>query len=280
MSHTVAGIVAFNPDPRRLGENIAALLPQIDRLLIVDNASAETSWIASVASNPTVTVIRNVDNRGISRALNQIMEWADAQSAEWALLLDQDSICDSQLVSRLIAETSTEIGQVVPTIVDRNLSPEIDDVDVVKDVDFAITSGALTSVAGWKTIQGYDESLFIDFVDFDFCLRLRQAGFRIVRQPSALLLHQIGDSRRHAGVIAYNHSAFRSYHMARDMLRYAYKHAHMPKALKVGGRGVPMTYVVLVRKAVIILLFEQHRLSRVNALARGAIAGTRRRAKA
>ena len=36
---TLAGIVLYNPDIERLRENIAAIAPQVDTLLFIDNAS-------------------------------------------------------------------------------------------------------------------------------------------------------------------------------------------------------------------------------------------------
>ena len=46
----------------------------------------------------------------------------------------------------------------------------------------------------WK-VGGFDEQFQIAFGDIDFCLRLRDAGYRIVYTPDATLIHHEGKSR-------------------------------------------------------------------------------------
>jgi rhamnosyltransferase len=271
----VAGIVTFNPDPDRLRENLAAVIVQVEQVLIVDNASRDSPLFDRLeAEFDGLRIVHNEENNGIARALNQVAEWASVEGAEWILLLDQDSICSPGMVASLARNVEDGIAQIVPAIVDRNLSAAVAAEPGPGYVDYAITSGALSNVKIWKSMGGYDEGLFIDFVDFDFCIRLRTAGYRIVRDPEAVLLHEIGHSRRHGRLVAYNHSAFRSYHMARDMIFYARKHRHTSKDLKVGRRGPLATYMILFRKMVIVALFEEDRFNRVGALIRGMAAET------
>ena len=35
-------------------------------------------------------------------------------------------------------------------------------------------------------IGGFDETMFIDFVDFDFCYRLKKEGYEILQTPSVI----------------------------------------------------------------------------------------------
>jgi hypothetical protein len=62
--------------------------------------------------------------------------------------------------------------------------------------------------------------------------------------------------------------------MAQDMVYYARKHRRAPRELRVGGRGILLTYAVLARKAAITLAYETDRLRRASAIVRGTIAGT------
>jgi len=63
------------------------------------------------------------------------------------------------------------------------------------EVAFCITSGSLIDVALWARVGGFDEDLFIDHVDHDYCLRSRAAGFSIVRREDAILHHHTGSLR-------------------------------------------------------------------------------------
>ena len=46
-----------------------------------------------------------------------------------------------------------------------------------------------TKRSAWDRVGGFDDCLRIDFNDVDYCLRLRQAGLRIVFTPYATLYH-------------------------------------------------------------------------------------------
>jgi rhamnosyltransferase len=272
----VAGVVTFNPDLERLASNLAAISSSVSKILIVDNHSDNVESIRALADDfDTISLVANKDNLGISLALNQIASWASESSAEWVLLLDQDSVPDADMVDQLASEIHPSIAIVTPTIVDRNIGG--DPRGESQDVNYCITSGSLLNISAWRDVGGYDPKLFIDFVDFDFCLRVREKGYRIHRRSTATLLHEIGHSQRHGPFIAYNHSAMRSLHLARDMVYYARKHSAASTDLKVNRRGLIGTYAVLIRRVAIVLLFESDRKNRSRALVRGAIEGSFRR---
>lgn len=270
-----AGIVAFNPDISRLRENVLAALTEVDEVLIVDNASENIREVEDLVNeSPHVHLLRNPTNGGIAKGLNQAMTWAADRHTPWMLLLDQDSVVSQGMVDAQVQNTGQDVGIVAPAIIDRSDRGPVPSGHETTEVNYCITSGSLCSVHAWKAVGGYDESMFIDFVDFDFSLRLRQQGYKIVREPKATLLHEIGKITRHGRLTAYHHSAFRSYHMARDMLYYAYKHRHSPRSLKVYARGLPGTYLILARKALIIAVYEEDRARRVWSILRGAVTGT------
>ena len=62
-----------------------------------------------------------------------------------------------------------------------------------ESVDRCIQSGALVSVAAWKYVNGFDEWMFIDFVDFDFCTRLKINNYNIYRCNNVTIDHQLGN---------------------------------------------------------------------------------------
>jgi len=46
----------------------------------------------------------------------------------------------------------------------------------------------------WQELRGLDERFFLYGEDLDFCLRARQAGWSVVYQPEAMVLHSKGQS--------------------------------------------------------------------------------------
>lgn len=269
-----AGIVTYNPDVHRLRENLQSVLKQVEKAVVIDNGSSNIESIQLVLSEfPQVTLQTNRTNEGIARALNQIMDWA-SRFAQWVVLLDQDTVASDDLVKLLQAHAGDKILAVAPTVVDRSQDDTLSSDAKPYDVDYCITSGALYSVDAWRNIGGYDEAMFIDFVDFDYCLRARMLGYKIVREPKAAILHEIGRITRHGPFTAYHYSSFRSYHMARDMIYYSKKHRTSPAEFRVQRRGLLSTYLVLSRKIAIVALFEEDRIQRIAALIRGIASGT------
>lgn len=47
----------------------------------------------------------------------------------------------------------------------------------------------------FEAVSGFDEALAVDFGDIDLCLRVRQAGYRVLWTPHALLIHHESASR-------------------------------------------------------------------------------------
>jgi rhamnosyltransferase len=62
----------------------------------------------------------------------------------------------------------------------------------------------------------FRDELFIDFVDNEYCLRLRRRGFSVLRADQAVLYHSVGDTRRYGPFIATNHSPLRRYYKTRN----------------------------------------------------------------
>ena len=78
-----------------------------------------------------------------------------------------------------------------------------------------ITSGTLTSLKAFANLGPFRADFFIDFVDSEYCLRARKAGYRILVSPHARIRHRVGSKRRVAllgvGVSPMHHGALRKY---------------------------------------------------------------------
>ena len=123
-----------------------------------------------------ITIIKNGKNEGIAKALNQMFEFAIEQQYEYVLTLDQDSVCPDNIIEEYNKYLDEhKLGSLCPQCVDRNFKSELNNEDVI-EVDKCITSASLVPVSAWNDVGGFNEELFIDFVDHDFCAKLKEIG--------------------------------------------------------------------------------------------------------
>lgn len=230
-SKVVAGIITYNPNLNRLLENVEAIYPQVDSLIIVDNGSSNCNDIENLLeSKNSVCCVFNSENRGVAKALNIMAEKAIEMGAEWLLTLDQDSVVAGNMMAEYTQYTSdSTIGIITCRYVDRN-TEDISHFTPQENsfIPRCITSGTYMNLNVWEQVGGFYEPLFIDQVDFDYCYTVREKGYKILQIGSTYLLHEIGKSK---GVylfgnyhIAFNHSPLRYYYMIRNMIVVAKRH--------------------------------------------------------
>lgn len=217
------GYVTYNPDVKLLQRSLSTIIDQVDYVLIVDNGSDNKSNLASLCHNSNKTnIIYNCSNKGVATALNQIGKYAENLGCPWFLTLDQDSVCPIDLMSIYSKYMlNQDIGIISPFILQRNNSNiKSSTSQVCEFVEIVITSGCLVSTQAWKSVGGFWEDLFIDRVDDDFCLALRDHGWRILQTNQVCLEHQIGNPSLHSlfGKKYYTDSypSFRYYYIARN----------------------------------------------------------------
>lgn len=271
---TLAGITLYEPDAHRLLENIEAILPQVDKLICVDNGSKNINEIKDRIywKYPQVEIIENGENLGIAKALNQMFEYAETNGYEWVLTLDQDSVCPSNLMKEYKKYLHLEnVGVLSPKMVDRNFEKEVKTENLYDYIDKCITSASLTSVDTWKKVGGFWEYLFIDFVDHDFCAKCIENKTSIIRVNSVELLHELGNGVHHnflgRRVTALNHSPFRKYYMVRNWLIYMKVHRDV-----IDYKKERNSYRFFYLKT---LLFEEQKLEKLVQMLKGRRDGKR-----
>lgn len=273
----VASIISYNPDIHRLLDNITAICNQVSHVIVVDNGSDNYDEIESkLLRFDNVILHSSPTNKGIAWALNQCFELASSHNAKWVLTLDQDSVCPTDMIAKyntyltkIGKHTSSDkidrIGILCPTIVDRNVGTIEGGTSHSQRIRKCITSGALTSFNAWEAVGGFDEKMFIDGVDFEFCDRLNKNDFYIVRVANLELLHELGQmtTRRFLffKVNVKNHSALRKYYITRNRLYVARKHRH--------PFSIAKAYLSITKALFIVLLFESDKIAKCKAILKG-----------
>jgi len=227
----IAGIVTYNPDISRLNENIYSIRPQVDQVVIYDNASANIDKIVPLCTNKIHLIINHSKrNNGIAFALNEICRYSISEGCQWVLTLDQDSVCPPNLISEYSKLMEIEnAGIISPRIADRNMGL-IDDCSEVEqeEIDACITSASLLNLKAWEDVGGFWDDLFIDMVDFDMCWSLKNKGYHIIRTNTVSLLHELGHGEvaifKGHKVPILNHGAIRYYYIFRNTIAVGKKH--------------------------------------------------------
>lgn len=264
--NVIAGIVTYNPDIPRLAKNLDAIINQVYKIVIVDNNSDNFDEIKKLVSKK-IEIIDNSENYGIAKALNQIMKYAQVNNIEWVLTLDQDSICPQNMVRELAKNISDNIGIVCPTIYDSNKKNVTNESKRKENhfVNKCITSGSLTSVKAWDKIGKFDERMFIDGVDFEFCYRLKDYGYYIYKDDNVKLNHEIGhiSVRRFLfwKVIVKNHSPFRKYYIAKNIIYFAKKRKNLKLKIKSVFQEIKLIGIAL--------LYEDNKVKKIRRIIAG-----------
>ncbi|GAA2013010.1 hypothetical protein GCM10009839_04510 [Catenulispora yoronensis] len=141
------------------------------------------------------------------------------------LFLDQDSVLPEDLVQGLAAHfTTPTVGIAAPAPWDeqqgRFYEPGTEAGPDVADRDAVITSGMLVRRTVLDQVGPFRTDFFVDHVDNDFCLRVRAAGFRILRDKRHKLAHSLGQRNQHklpgVSVASSRHPTWRLYWIARN----------------------------------------------------------------
>ncbi|MFD1851258.1 glycosyltransferase family 2 protein [Oceanobacillus bengalensis] len=270
MNKHIAGIVLYNPDIPRLQENIESIYKQVEQVILIDNGSKNIKEIKFLINRfEKLTLIENKQNKGIATALNQIVNYSMNCNFNWVLLLDQDSVSPLNIIDEFDRYTCTDekVAIICPEINDRNSvqvsnSNNIEEYEYVKE---CITSGSFLNCSIWYEIGGFDEKMFIDYVDIEYCKRVIRAGFKILKVNRVELLHEIGKRNTYKflwlNVPTYEHSAFRKYYITRNTLYFTRKYKE--------DENILYAYLKVIKRLIIVVLYEKDKWKKINAMYRG-----------
>ena len=232
MSKVAAIIVSYNPD-KNLLDSVNLLISQVEKIIIVDNGSIEEKRkdISSIKDidNERIEVIFIEENLGIATALNIGVREALKQGFNWILTMDQDSKASKDMVEKMFEvynnideKERKSILSIFPNFVDERIQSieENSVMNTYEYVDADITSGNLVKAEVFDKVGFFDDSLFIDLVDTDFCMRLNEKNIKMIKVRDAILYHSLGESQSVKSIFGKfntsNHSALRRYYMTRN----------------------------------------------------------------
>jgi GT2 family glycosyltransferase len=176
---------------------------------VVDNGSEPA---AAVADDERLHLLRNEENRGVAAGRNQ---GVGVGTSSLVCLLDSDAelsphslrvLCDTFADSSIGVAVPVFTGQApeasagaAPTLrvkLERGLNrrttyeaPPRDPGAELWDVAFGIGACQVFRRSVFEAVDGLDESIFYGPEDVDFCLRVSEAGWRVVQVAGTEVLH-------------------------------------------------------------------------------------------
>jgi rhamnosyltransferase len=224
-------ITTYRPESR-LVECVQRLTPQLAEIIIVDDGDSKANveilrrWFKGVSK---VTLWHQPANSGIAAALNIGVNIAQEKGYKWLLTLDDDSIPDNDMVERLCEHLVRVEGAQPVGIIGMNWATNSCLTSppgrkycppTYLDKRGIITSGSLFSLSTYAAVGPFREEFFIDSVDYDFCMRARAKGFRVIQVQEFGFKHSLGqDERFKLGIFTINsesHSPARLYYAFRN----------------------------------------------------------------
>jgi rhamnosyltransferase len=268
-----------------------ALLRQsrpLQEIVVVDNASTDGTSSMLAREFPQVTLLRLDENLGIGGGLASGLQYAAIQKRyDWVWTFDQDSIPSNDALELLLAgadslESSKEptgiiaalpihppTGECYPPLLWRDgfVKPSLAQMsEAIWFADLVISSGCMVHRDLVQNIGLPRADFFIDFVDFEYCLRARLKGYKIAVVSGAKFAHEIGASRK-LQFLGYTslwpiQPPFREYYMTRN-LAYAAWWLYPNQ----GTKRFVMRH--LIRHAGGVLLFSSRKLACLRKMAQG-----------
>lgn len=280
-------IVTYHPDVKRLVDVLTILSGKVDSVFVVDNGSSfsdESNVL--LASFPNVSLISLFENTGIAFALNVGIQRARELNATHILLMDQDSLPRSDMISLMSAHLEVFKGEepvaaIGPRFIDVNngaISQHVHfealrigripcpEKTPYVPTDFLITSGSLIPLHVLDDVGPMDETLFIDHVDTEWCLRAKSKGYELLGDCEALMEHDLGEYRKRIWFFRWRevpvHKAFRYYYIFRNSV-LLYRRKYIPWS------WIRIDLIRLIQIFGFTLLFGPDRLGKIAMMFRG-----------
>lgn len=264
-----AVVTTFNTGDAIL-PNLERIAKQVAFVIVVDDSGVPALNNAlECAEIQNSVVLRNEKNLGIAASLNCGVAHAEKIGCDWVITLDDDTLVSESYVDDVMtflhSGVEASIGLIACARVGSYDPQRVGNVYSLKRT--LITSGCMFSLRVFREVGGFDEDLFIDLVDFDFCTKLRRLSLSIVQLNVAGMNHKVGNSQTMRllcrKVVVYNHSPFRLYYQMRNIFLFSRKHFTFDPLLSI--------YLLLdvLRLPLKVLLFEQNKKARFFYLANG-----------
>jgi rhamnosyltransferase len=209
--------------------NIKTYYDWVDKIFVFDNSEIRSEITDPLVQLSKIQFHQNFNNEGIAKRLNEACALALDEEFDWILTMDQDSSFTPNSISNYFncfqEYENKEKVAMFGTKFSRSNQQVSNECRSIK-AEKLITSGSLVNLSLFKIIGEFDEQLFIDAVDYDYCFRAQVAGYYTIQFSNIYLRHTVGKEVYRSSIKTLFlvkkkkeiHSHLRCYYMYRNML--------------------------------------------------------------
>jgi rhamnosyltransferase len=285
MFHKIAAYVTAYNDIEATKKCIETIKDQsypIEEIFIIDNSKISLNILSFQYQN--ITIEHYPENIGVSEGLKKgISRYLD-KKYDFLWTFDQDSQPDRNALEILLSEydylnqQQIPVGIISPTIIEsqtkqilpndlkkayrlQSFSPNLIPSpfpyyrEKLYQCYVVITSGSLINLNAAKQTPLPNPDLFIDGVDWDYCLKLQQNGYHICVTQKAFMHHNFGTYLTNFGKEhpVYIYSPLRYYYINRN-------HTYIETRLSSNPLNILLSFIhrlkTLIKKIIKIIIFE------------------------
>lgn len=264
MSKVLAIIVTYFPDKDSLYCNFTSFANDVDKILIWENTPETEKLKYRYIKHHKVEYCGDGLN-SISHALNYGWKYARNNGYDYLLTMDQDSewFGFSEFLNTVIS------GEFNNAICGPSIGENV--MDLYKEVPMLITSGTLVPISILNSIGGYWEYFAIDCVDWEFCCRAHQNGYKTYMVGSGVLKQQFGVP--HITRLFGKDFAFSSYSAGRRFNTAKNKMIILRKFNFSFYYKLKILYSELIYKSFLVLMFDDSKFLKIEAIWKGVFEG-------
>ncbi len=185
--------------------------------VLIDNNSTDDSVKFTEENYPEISIIRNNENNGFAKAVNQGIKYSlEEIKPDYIILLNNDTECDKDFLKEMISgfksEDTGSVACKMLNFTDRKLIDDTGDFIKMKGSPYArgfgetdngqydepeFIFGACAGASAYRSevfsaAGFFDEDFFAYYEDVDFSFRLQLAGYKCFYNPKAVVYHKRG----------------------------------------------------------------------------------------
>jgi len=216
MTKITAVVILYYPSSDVIN-NIHSYIKDIKILYVVCNSFIENSIYSKLLKIKNIKIIHKNSNIGIAKAINLALKNSFKENNKWLMTLDQDSSFNTNDFKTFInsfykIKNKKNLAIFTPIHNKKFIKNSIE------EKIFVMTSANIVNVDIALKIGGYDENIFIDEVDHEFCLKIKKKNFIIIQNNAIAINHILGTKiKKNQKKIVLYHS-IRLYYMSRNYL--------------------------------------------------------------
>jgi rhamnosyltransferase len=239
----LCAIVTWYNPTAAIAQNVQQYAGHVRHVFVVDNSDVDHRVLLDTLGLTNALYHFTGENKGIAAALNIGFKYADSYQMEWALTMDQDSIFEGNRFAEYLAEVNnytdyTDVGIF-------SVKHDFGQIDTEQkpagsrycEKKRVMCSGNLIALDAYRKAGAYREDFFMDWIDFEFCARVKAAGYRIIECTHVLLKHFLGDrimQVKRFGSTKYipDYPVWRKYYLVRNILHTAKAHKALRNSMR------------------------------------------------